>query len=313
MELVRALRIVAFGEGMIEIAGRIGAASNIGYGGDVLNVSVAMARLGLAPAFLTTLGVDPWSDELATAWGAEGIDLSLVARHPTRAPGLYGVRTDARGERSFTYWRESSAARAFFELRESAALIAHAADADLLFLSGITLSLFGPAERRRIAELAEQVRARGGSVAFDPNYRPAGWESPDAAAEAFAAFAPMVDIVLPTADDERLLHGDNQTAESVLARWRGAGAREVAVKLGREGALVWSASGANHVPAEEVAPVDTTGAGDAFDAGYLSARLAARAPVEAARFGVGLASETIRHPGAIPPRSAVARFTLTPT
>ena len=304
------MRIVAFGEGMIEVAGRIGATSVLGYGGDVLNVSVAMARLGLAPAFLTTLGVDPWSDELATAWGAEGIDLSLVARHPTRAPGLYGVRTDARGERSFTYWRESSAARAFFELRESAALIAHAADADLLFLSGITLSLFGPAERQRIAELAAQVRSRGGSVAFDPNYRPAGWESARAAANAFAAFAPRVDIALPTAADERLLHGEDDAAEAVLARWRNAGAREVAVKLGREGAMVWSAGELRRVPAEEVTPVDTTGAGDAFDAGYLAARLAGRPPPEAASFGARLAGETIRHPGAIPPRDAVARFTL---
>ena len=304
------MRIVAFGEGMIEVAGRIGATSLLGYGGDVLNVAVALARLGLAPAFMTALGVDPWSDELAAAWGAEGIDLSLLARHPARAPGLYGVRTDANGERSFTYWRSGSAARAFFELPESDALIARAADADLLFLSGITLSLFGPAERQRIAELAAQVRSRGGSVAFDPNYRPAGWESARAAANAFAAFAPRVDIALPTAADERLLHGEDDAAEAVLARWRNAGAREVAVKLGREGAMVWSAGELRRVPAEEVTPVDTTGAGDAFDAGYLAARLAGRPPPEAASFGARLAGETIRHPGAIPPRDAVARFTL---
>ena len=304
------MRIVAFGEGMIEVAGRIGATSVLGYGGDVLNVAVALARLGLAPAFMTALGVDPWSDELAAAWGAEGIDLSLLARHPARAPGLYGVRTDANGERSFTYWRSGSSARAFFELPESEALIARAADADLLFLSGITLSLFGPAERQRIAELAAQVRSRGGSVAFDPNYRPAGWESARAAANAFAAFAPRVDIALPTAADERLLHGEDDAAEAVLARWRNAGAREVAVKLGREGAMVWSAGELRRVPAEEVTPVDTTGAGDAFDAGYLAARLAGRPPPEAASFGARLAGETIRHPGAIPPRDAVARFTL---
>lgn len=313
MELVRALRIVAFGEGMIEIAGRIGAASVIGYGGDVLNVAVGLARLGFAPTFLTALGVDPWSDELAAAWSNEGIDLSLTARHPTRAPGLYGVRTDAGGERRFTYWRDASAARAFFALPQCEALIAQASEADLLILSGITLSLYGPAERERIAGLARRVRARGGSVAFDPNYRPAGWESPRAAAEAFAAFAPEVDVALPTAVDEALLHGTGETVETVLSRWRDTGAREVAVKLGQEGAVVWSASGVDHVPAEAVTPVDTTGAGDAFDAGYLAARLAGRPPSEAARFGAQLASETIRHPGAIPPRDAVARLTLAPT
>jgi 2-dehydro-3-deoxygluconokinase len=301
-------RIVAFGEGMIEIAGRIGATSLVGYGGDVLNVAVALARLGHKPAFMTALGVDPWSDELAAAWADEGVDISLIARHPTRPPGLYGVRTDARGERSFTYWRSGSAARAFFELPESEALTARAAEADVLFLSGITLSLYGSAERRRIAELAERVRARGGTVAFDPNYRPAGWESPRSAAAAFAEFAPQVTIALPTLSDEILLHGPSETAESVADRWRGAD--EVAVKLGRDGALVRSADGAEHVSTEAVEPVDTTGAGDAFDAGYLAARLAGRTPAEAARFGCQLAAETLRHPGAVPPRAAVAHLTL---
>lgn len=299
-------RIVTIGEGMIEIAGAIGAPGRIAYGGDALNVTIALARLGHAPALLTALGQDGWSDELAALWAAEGVDVSMVARHPVRVPGLYGIRVDAAGERSFTYWRDRSAARDLFALPQADALMARAGEADLLFLSGITLSLYDGAGLARIAAAADAVKARGGMVAFDGNYRPRGWTDARAAQKAFLDFAPHATLALPTAGDEAMLWGGDETAEEIAARWHGAGASEVVVKLGADGALVCADGGLAHVPTTPVVPVDTSGAGDAFDAGYLAARLAGLDPVAAARFGHRLAGETIRHPGAIPPRDAVA-------
>ncbi len=297
-------RIVTFGEGMIEISGSLGASGRIAYGGDVLNVTVALARLGLAPAFLTALGRDGWSDELLALWAGEGIDNSLIARHPERIPGLYGIHLDAEGERSFTYWRDRSAARALLDLPEAGALLARAGEADLLFLSGITLSLYDDAGRARIAALAAAVRARGGDVAFDGNYRPRGWANPAAARAAYAALAPHVSIALPTREDEAAVFGDS-TPQAIAARWHAAGAREVVVKLGAEGAHVSAASEAWTVPTEAIRPIDTSGAGDAFDAAYLAARLRGADPLAAARAGHRLAGLTILHPGAIPPRAAV--------
>jgi 2-dehydro-3-deoxygluconokinase len=304
-------RIVTLGEGMIEISGRIGGEGAIAYGGDVLNVSVALARLGLAPAFMTALGRDAWSDEMVAGWEAEGVDCSLIGRDPVRVPGLYGIRTDAAGERSFTYWRDASAARALFALPESVDLCAKAAQANLFFLSGITLSLYGEADRARIADIAMAVRDSGGMVAFDGNYRPRGWSDAQAARAAFAAFAPQVTLALPTLGDEMLLHDATLSAQAVADRWHAAGAEEVAVKLGADGAFVSLRNEAAFlIPAPAVTPVDTTGAGDSFDAGYLAARLAGRDPAMAAAFGHRLAGETIRHRGAIPPREAVAAIHL---
>jgi len=299
------MKIVTFGEGMIEIAGRIGQNGPIACGGDVLNVTVALARLGLAPAFLTALGTDAWSDDLVGLWRDEGIDVSMIARHPDRVPGLYGIRVDAQGERSFTYWRDRSAARALFDMPESAALLERAADADVLFLSGITLSLYDATARARLGQVADTVRERGGIVAFDGNYRPRGWTDAGAARAAFEDFAGHVTLALPTAGDEAMLYGD-ETPDVIARRWHGAGAGEVAVKLGADGALVSTGAATTRVPTVAIAPIDTSGAGDAFDAGYLAARLAGQPPMEAARLGHRLAGETIRHPGAIPPRAAVA-------
>ena len=304
MELVKGMKIVTLGEGMIEIAGRIGQTGPIAYGGDVLNVTVALARLGLAPAFLTALGTDAWSDELVGLWRNEGIDVAMIARHPDRVAGLYGIRVDDQGERSFTYWRDRSAARALLDMPESGALLDRAAGADLLFLSGITLSLYDAAGRERIADIADAVRRHGGIVAFDGNYRPRGWADADAARAAFADFARHVTLALPTAGDEAMLHGE-ETPKVVARRWHDAGATEVVVKLGADGALVSTDAETALVPTVAVVPVDTSGAGDAFDAGYLAARIAGQPPADAARFGHRLAGETIRHPGAIPPRAAV--------
>ncbi|WP_232476109.1 sugar kinase [Flavisphingomonas formosensis] len=299
------MRIVTFGEGMIEISGHIGASGPITYGGDVLNMTVALARLGHRPAFMTALGGDAWSQELLDRWTAEGVDCALIARHPLRVPGLYAIRVDEKGERSFTYWRDRSAARDFFALPQSAALMEQAAAADLLFLSGITLSLFDGAGRRRIADLADRVRRHGGIVAFDGNFRPRGWGSPDEAERAFLDFAARATIALPTAEDEALMHGHQETPEGIADRWHAQGVAEVIVKLGAEGAFV-SADGVRElVPTTPVMPVDTSGAGDAFDAGYLAARLADYGPAAAARFGHRLAGETVRHRGAIPTRDAV--------
>jgi 2-dehydro-3-deoxygluconokinase len=150
------------------------------------------------------------------------------------------------------------------------------------------------------------VRRRGGQVAFDPNYRPSCWKSAVEARAAIAEIAPLVTIALPTLEDERTLWGD-ESAQAAAARWHDLGTREQVVKLGAQGALVRSAAGETLVPASTPRRIaDTTGAGDAFDAGYLGMRLRGSSELEAARFAHALASIVVEHPGAIAPVEATA-------
>ena len=164
-------RIVLIGEAMLELA-RKGGDWQLGYGGDTLNTAIHLARAGHDVAYLTALGTDPFSADLKGRWAAEGLDTALVLDHPTRGTGLYAIATDAAGERSFTYWRDSSAAREMLALPESAAALAVAAQADLVALSLITLAILPAVGRVRLLELIRQVRQNGGQVAFDGNYRP---------------------------------------------------------------------------------------------------------------------------------------------
>jgi len=300
VELVsrRAQRIVAIGEGMIEAR----ADGSLGWGGDAVNTALYLARQGAAPALLSAMGADDESDAVVEAWAAEGVGVAHVLRDPARRAGRYRITLGAAGQRSFTYDRDRSAARAFFGLPGAADALAWAAEADILFLTGVTLSIYGPEERARLAELAGKVRARGGKVAFDPNYRPAGWPSAAEAWRAMAALAPALSLVLPSIEDHERLAGPAEP-EAAARAWLALGVEEAVVKLGAEGALAARQGETARAPAAP-APhiVDTTAAGDAFNAGYIAARLLAGAPMAAAlAHAAALAAETVAWPGAIAP------------
>lgn len=302
MELVGPLRIVCIGEAMIELSRRgqsSGGGWALGYGGDTLNTALHLARAGHDVAYLTALGCDPFVDDMLERWRGEGLDCSLVLRHPDRATGLYAIHTDAAGERSFAYWRDASAARAMFALAGTEAACAAAAEADLLVFSLISLAVLPPEGRAALLAIAQAVRARGGQVAFDGNYRPRLWPDPAAARAARDAAIALATIGLPTLEDEALLSGEADAA-SVAAHWAGLGCAEPLVKLGAQGCRL--PDGPIIPPPEVLAPVDTSGAGDAFNAGYLGARLRGASTAAAALAGHALAGWTVMRPGAIPDR-----------
>jgi 2-dehydro-3-deoxygluconokinase len=227
------MRACVIGEGMLELS-RAGAGWQMGYGGDTLNTAIHLARYGLDVAYVTALGADPFSDDLRRAWAAEGLDTKLILLDSGRQPGLYVIRIDARGERSFHYWRGDSAARGMFDLAGIDTVLDEVESADLVSYSLITLAIITPTARERLFELCRCVRAHGGRVAFDGNYRARLWPSAAEARAARDAAAACCDIGLPTLEDEVLL-GAARCAEDVARHWAGAGAPEVIVKLGASG------------------------------------------------------------------------------
>jgi 2-dehydro-3-deoxygluconokinase len=293
--------MIVIGECMLELT-RDAQHWRVSYAGDTFNTAVYLSRLGVPTAYMTALGADPFSQDMRAEWQADGLDTTLVLTDASRLPGLYAVRNDADGERHFYYWRDRSAARQLFTLPGIDGAVARARGARQLYLSGITLSLFSPAERKRLQEIAAAVRAGQGEVIFDPNYRVSGWSSAEEARAAIQALAPFVSIAMPTFNDEAALFGDASPAQSVL-RWREWGAEQVIVKAGAEGCLVAASDAIQWVSAVKVATViDTTAAGDAFNAGYLAARARGQVPLTAAQSANRVAALVIQHRGAILPR-----------
>lgn len=304
------LRVVSFGECMIELNGEAFGTMRQTYGGDTFNTAVYLARCGrrqgLRVGYASAVGDDALSDGLLARWAAEGVDIELVRRIPGRLPGLYQITVDARGERHFSYWREQAAVRAYFDT-PTTPLEAQADGIDALYLSGISLAILPPAARERLLVLAQRLRARGAMVAFDNNYRPRLWADAATAREAYRRFYDLASVALVTLDDEMALWGEADAALQ-LQRTLGMGCSEVVVKRGAAATLVRAAGAAViEVPTERVEKVvDTTAAGDSFGGAYLAARLAGAAPDAAARAGNRLAARVVQHRGAVIAESAMA-------
>ncbi|PXW97501.1 2-dehydro-3-deoxygluconokinase [Sphaerotilus hippei] len=305
-------QVAVFGECMIELQGEPFGPLRQSYGGDTLNTAVYLARLGarhgIRACYATGLGDDVYSQGLVQRWQAEGIDTSLVRHLAGRLPGMYSIHLDASGERQFAYWRDSSAARSYFDVPQTP-LEQAGADIDTLYFSGISLAILPDAARLRLLDLARRLRARGGRVVFDNNYRPRLWPDAEVAQAWFAQAFACTDIALVTADDERLLHG-LPTLDAAVARSLALPASEVVIKRGAQPVIVRRADGTTvEVAAVPVARVvDTTAAGDSFAAGYLCARMIGRDVESAAKLGHALAAEVIQHAGAIIPATATDRW-----
>jgi 2-dehydro-3-deoxygluconokinase len=303
------MKVASIGECMIEFSAARDGLFARGFGGDTLNTAVYLSRLGIHTAYVTALGDDALSVAMMAAWRAEGIFTDEVLRVPGRVPGLYMIERDARGERSFLYWRDRAPAREFFDRADDAAL-ERLAGFDWLYFSGISLSLYGETGGARLRELLVAARRRGGRVAFDGNYRPRGWSDAETARRAFDAMLPLVDLALPTFEDEQALFGDAD-ATACLARLKAHGIGEIVVKRGPLGCLIEAAGQRSEIPPPHVVqPVDTTAAGDSFNAAYLAARIFGAAPEQAAHAGHRLASAVIMSPGAVIAREAMPKDIL---
>jgi 2-dehydro-3-deoxygluconokinase len=313
-------RVASVGECMIELSQAGDGLLQRSWGGDTLNTAVYLARLGVAVDYVTALGDDPLSDEMVAAWQAEGVGTARVVRVSGRLPGLYLISTDAAGQRRFDYWRDSAPARLLFDLPETGQIVSAIAGYDLVYVSGISLSLYGEAGRQRLLGALDATRASGGRVVFDTNFRPRLWPDRAQAQAAYrAAFKRASTILASTEDLDQLFgSGRGQTpgdgAGAELQRM-GQGSDpvsdpasnvEIVLKLAEPGVRIFHQGTALTVPAPPVGKVvDTTAAGDSFAAAYLAARLAGAGPEAAARCGHSLAGAVVQHRGAIIPRSAM--------
>lgn len=296
------MTVHVFGEGMLELSAIRRDTARFAYGGDTLNTAIHLARLNIDTEFVSALGDDAFSARLRAAWSGEGVRLDHCLAVAGGKPGLYAISVNAAGERSFTYWRAESAARGFFRHPGAARAIAAMERAPLLYLSGITLSIFDDADRDRIGAVMAAVRRNGGDVAFDLNYRPRGWASPAGARAAVEATRASVSIAFLSMEDLVLLYG-GADAPAAAAGWRAAGCREVVVKDGARGCYLATQEHEGWIaPGRALTPVDTTGAGDSFNAAYLAARRRGLSPAQSCTAGNALAAEVVMHPGAIPPK-----------
>lgn len=293
-------RILSIGEAMVELSQAPGTELwRLGIAGDTLNTAWYLRRL-LGPehavGYLTRVGTGAFSQKALDFMAAEGLDTTHVAREPDREIGLYAINLKD-GERSFSYWRETAAARRLAD--DADVLDAALQGCNLAYFSGITLAILPEDGRTRLLEALARARAAGTTIVFDTNLRPRLWADTATMRRVIELAATGADLVLPSFDDERAHFGD-ATPEATARRYLGLGAGHVIVKNGGD-AVHFDGSGGtgtlDDLPLDE--PVDTTAAGDSFNAGYLAAWLDGADCATAIRAGHELSRRVIRYPGAL--------------
>lgn len=242
------------------------------FAGAESNFAIGLARLGVSVAWVSRLGRDPFGEMIERGLAAEGVDVSRVVRDDART-GLF-VKWRGVEERGVAYYRAGSAAS-----RLGPADVPDDAlgGVRLVHLTGITMALSETA-RALVLDVARRAKELGAIVLFDPNFRPALPDTPEAARARQLDVLPFVDWYLTGEDEARLLWGgDPIPARTVL-------------RVGARGAIV----DGERVPCPwDVAVVDAIGAGDGFAAGFAYGVLEGWSPAECAHAGNVVAARAL--------------------
>jgi 2-dehydro-3-deoxygluconokinase len=295
----RGRRILGVGEAMVEFAPVGDDLYRRGFAGDTLNTCWHMAQLlgdrGQV-GYFTRVGTDAFSSQFVDFIAANGMDASKIERDPQRTIGLYVISLDG-AERSFSYWRETSAARRLADDVE--ALSASVNDCALIHVSGITLGVLGETGRRNLFRALAGARASGAVISFDPNVRLRLWTDVSELKAATRDMFAITNIALPSFDDEALVWGDADP-EATVTRIAALGVEEVVVKNGADDVSLQLGDESWRAPTPTKTDIlDTTGAGDSFNAGYLAARFIGMDPLAACAIAQGVAGEVISCFGAL--------------
>lgn len=290
---------LSIGECMVEMAPNGTGDYQLGFAGDTLNTAW-YAKHALGPgwdvAFFTAVGQDALSERMCSFMDTAGIRTNHIRKLPDRTVGLYLIEL-SNGERSFVYWRSDSAARQL--AADRAALAKALGSAQVIFFSGITIAILSPAHRLTLLESLSQARQNGATIVFDPNLRPRLWNTPETMRDTVMAAAKVSDIAMPSFDDDALAFGD-ETLEATAQRYADAGVPLVIVKNGAGAMIALEKGKIEHfTPAPVSKIIDTTAAGDSFNAGFLASYLDSKDLARALAAGAELAAKVITRRGAL--------------
>jgi fructokinase len=239
-------------------------------GGAPSNVAVGLARLGVHAGLMTLVGADEFGAFLLGALEAEGVDTAAVGTHRTARTGITFVAVGPRGERSFLFYRHPSADQLIAEHDVDPAMVARAR----VFHYGSSTLAREPARTATRRALAA-AREAGCVISCDPNLRPHLWADPAEAGALLRETLAMTDVVKISDDELASIVGTGDPEVGARAL-RELGVGLAVVTMGERGCYHdGAAAGTGFVRGHRVDVVDTTGAGDGFVAGLLTALLPA--------------------------------------
>ncbi|MBU2881690.1 sugar kinase [Psychrosphaera sp. B3R10] len=297
-------KLAIIGECMAEISGRALGTMQQSFGGDTLNTALYLKTIlpntGLV-SYVTAMGEDGLSQAIIGRWQDVGIDTTLVLIDPKRQVGLYMIENDNSGERTFQYWRNDSAARYLMRHKDLTAVFEKLSEYDTLFLSGISLAILPDKDKFQLIDALKALKQQGAKIIFDGNYRPKLWADKQTAQMFYNLVYPIADLALITFDDEQLLWGD-ANIEVCRERLLTHQIPHLVLKDGANGCYHTHKRETLHIPTTPIENViDTTAAGDSFNAGFLAGWLTNKPVGRCGELGNKVAGQVIQQKGAIVP------------
>jgi ribokinase len=237
-------------------------------GGVGANCALAIAPWGINVSLLGCVGQDRFGDLLLDTLRKTGVDIRGVQRSSRSLTGILYINVTRDGQRTFF---GSRGANQFMRPPVSAGSLFSSAAAHL-----VGYSFLNPGPEKIARQILRQFHSRGKWVSFD-----VGMEPSKRIPKKILRLLPQVDLLFVSSDEAAILTGKSKPRESFL-QFERAGAKEIVMKLGKGGCLISDGGILREIPPFAVRAVDSTGAGDAFTAAFLQARLRGWSPLEAA-------------------------------
>lgn len=252
-------------------------------GGGAANTGSALSQLGIPVAIFSKVGADMNGKFLLAELQRHGAEVSHVRESAKDSTPFTFVGIHPSGDRSFIH---TLGCNLSFSLKDLDLAVLY----DCKFLLYQDMWVLPKLDRPAAAKILAGAQKHGVITLLDECFG----LGPDRVA--FEAALPYCDVVLPSYDDMRFIYPGLKPA-SVVARLRQQGARRVVLKLGPKGCLVANEKDTFHLPSVATEILDTTGAGDCFDAGFIAGLVNRRSDVDAARIGSLTAAACIRNVG----------------
>ena len=291
-------KICSIGEAMIEISNIKDSFYNQSFAGDTLNFCNYLDKKKLNAFFLSAIGKSEINQSLLEFVKSKKISTKHIKQINQFEVGLYLIKNKINGEKQFFYWRNESAAKQYFNSIDFLNLYKELKNFDYIYFSGITLSIIHISKLNNFIKLLKLLKSKKIKIVFDFNIRPSRWNKKNLNIFLDSVLK-IVDICFLSGEDMNYWKNKNniKSYEQIVRKYK------IKHSIFRKNAkyTYLFLNKTRYVFKNKLIKkvVDTSGAGDGFNAAYLSNFIVNNDPVLALKAGSSLGSKIVMKKGAI--------------
>ena len=292
------INVCSIGEAMIEISNIKNSLYNQSFAGDTLNFCNYLDKKKLNAFFLSAIGKSEINQSLLDFVKSKNISTKYIKQINQFEVGLYLIKNKDNGEKQFFYWRDESAAKQYFNNIDFLNLYKELKNFDYIYFSGITLSIIHISKLNNFIKLLKLLKRKKIKIVFDFNIRPSRWNKKNLNIFLDSVLK-FVDICFLSGEDMNYWKNKNdiKSYEQIVRKYK---LKHSIFRKNAKFTYVFL-NKTRYVFKNKLLKtvVDTSGAGDGFNAAYLSNFIVNNDPVLALKAGSSLGSKIVMKKGAI--------------